>query len=322
MESADLALLGVLDALLQEGSVTRAARRVGLSTPAMSHALARVRERLGDPLLVRAGREMVLTPRAEALRPAIRSVVAAAEQALAPARPFAAAELERELTLLATDHVLTVIGPELDRIVRAEAPGVVLRFLPNSPADADVLRAGGADVAVGIYAELPPELRTRQLLTDRLVGVVRAGHPVLGKRLSLERYLALEHVQVAPRGSPGGYVDDLLAAEGHRRRVTRAVPFFLAALRLVAGTDCVLTVSERIARAMAPCLGLAIFEVPLALRPYALQLVWHPRFDGDEAHRWLREALVRAAKVAAGDVHPDARTRLRGQRRKLQAMQR
>jgi DNA-binding transcriptional LysR family regulator len=316
MQSSDFAMLVALDAVLQEGSVTRAAKRMGLSTPAMSHALARMRERLGDPILVRAGREMVLTPRAQALRPAVRSVVAEAAGLLAPERPFVAAELARTFVVHATDHVLSVLGVALDRIVHAEAPGVVLRFAPNARDDATPLRDGSIDLAVGIYGELPPELRTRQLLTDRFVCVVRDGHPRVGKRLGIDDFVALEHVQVAPRGRIGGYVDHVLAERGLSRRVVRAVPFFLAALVLVARTDYVLTVSERIARATAPSLGLRILEPPLPLLPYALSLVWHPRMDGDAAHRWLREAFVRAAREAAGDVHPGARTRLGGKKRR------
>lgn len=310
MESSDLAMLLSLDALLQEGSVTGAAKRVGLSTPAMSHALARIRERLGDPVLVRAGRGMVLTPRAEALKPSVNAVVEQARRALEPERPFSPAELDRGFVVHASDYVLTVLGTEVDRALRSESPRLALRYVPNALDDAAQLRAGGSDLAVGIYGELPPEMRSRQLLTDRFVCVHRRAHPGVGKRLTLERFLSLSHVQIAPRGSPGGYVDDVLRQKGHTRRVLRAVPYFRAALELVAQTDDLLTVSERIARRLAPALGLEIHEVPLPLRPYALSLVWHPRHDADPGHRFLREVFVRAAQRAAGDQHPAARRRL------------
>jgi DNA-binding transcriptional LysR family regulator len=276
----------------------------------MSHALARIRERLGDPLLVRAGRDMVLTPRAEALRPRVRSAVAQASQALEPERPFSPAELARPFVIHASDYVLTILGVELDAIVRAEAPKVTLRFVPNTADDAAVLREGGADLSIGIYGELPPEMKTRVLLTDRFVVVVRDEHPTVKKRLGLEQYLALDHVQVAPRGKPGGYVDDVLAERGLARRVARAVPFFLAALRLTAATDHALTVSERVARLVGPSLGLRILDPPIALEPYALKVIWHPRFDGDPGHEWLRDALQRAARAGAGDAHPNPRTSL------------
>ncbi|HVE85158.1 MAG TPA: LysR substrate-binding domain-containing protein, partial [Myxococcales bacterium] len=148
------------------------------------------------------------------------------------------------------------------------------------------------------------------LLTDRFVCVVREGHPEVGRRLSLEQFVRLPHIQVAPRGKPGGYLDDVLRARGYARRVARAVPYFLTALQLAAQTDYVLTVSERVAARMAPSLGLRVLEPPVELRPYALSLVWHPRFDGDAGHRFARDAFARAAREAAGDQHPDARTRL------------
>lgn len=310
MEPSDLSLLATLDALLQEGSVTQAARRLGLSTPGMSHALARVRELMGDPILVRAGRSMVLTPRAEALRPKVRSLVEEAAQMLQPERPFSAKELRRTFLIHTSDYVLTLLGSELDERVRAEAPHVSLRFAPVTVDDSASLREGSADLAIGIYGELPPEVRTRLLVTDRFVCIVRKDHPTVKQRLSLEQFLALEHVQVAPRGKPGGYIDDVLAELGHERRVARAVPYFMTGLTMVARTDYVLTLSERLARLMAPQLGLRILEPPLSLRPYALQLVWHPRMDGDEGHRWLRDVLLRVAHEVAGDVHADARTRL------------
>lgn len=310
MESTDFGLLLSLDALLQEGSVTGAARRVGLSTPAMSHALARIRDRLGDPILVRAGRGMVLTPRAQALKPQVHHVVTEARRTLEPERPFVASELARTFVVHATDYVLSMLGAAVDRSLRQEAPKVCLRFVPNTPDDPASLRDQGSDLAVGIYGDLPPEMRTRQLLTDRFVCVARVGHPSIGKRLSLEQFVRLAHVQVAPRGKPGGYLDDVLRERGLTRTVARAVPYFFTALQLVAETDYVSTISERIARRHAATLGLQVLEVPLELRPYALGLVWHPRVDGDPGHRFLREVFARAASQVAGERHPSPRTRL------------
>lgn len=310
MTPVDLSLLAPLDALLQEGSVTRAARRMGLSTPAMSHCLARIRTQLGDPVLVRAGRTMVLTPRAESLKPRVRALVTEATAALSPEAVFAPASMRRAFVVSASDHVLTVLGATLDAAVRDAAPGVALRFVPVSADDAGALREGALDLAVGIYGQLPPELRTRPLLTDRFVCVVRHDHPDVGARLSLEDFVRLDHVQVAPRGQPGGYVDDQLRLHGLSRNVARAVPYFVTALHLVAQSDYVLTVSERVVRALAPTLRLRVLAPPLDLRPYALSLVWHPRFDADPGHRWLRERFVDAAQATAGDAHPRARTQL------------
>jgi DNA-binding transcriptional LysR family regulator len=316
MQSMDLNLLVSLDALLQEGSVTSAARRVGLSTPAMSHALARLREQLADPLLVRAGRGMRLTPRAQALKPTVREVVVAARRALLPERPFVASELTQTFVVHATDYVLTILGPTIDRLLRDEAPRACVRFVPNTPDDAAMLREEGSDLAVGIYGELPQEMKTRTLLTDRFVCAVRHDHPASGKRFTLDEFVRLPHVQVAPRGQPGGYVDDALRERGLSRTVARAVPYFVSALQLAAQTDYVLTVSERIARSYAQALGLSILEPPLPLRPYALSLVWHPRLDADAGNRFLRDVFRRAAEDVAGERHDQARTRLTSARRR------
>ncbi len=310
MESSNLSLLASLDALLQEGSVTGAARRVGLSTPAMSHALARIRERLGDPILVRAGRGMLLTPRAEALKPKVHQVVAEARRALEPERPFAPRELTRTFVVHATDYVLTILGGAVDRILQFEAPRVCIRFVPNTPDDPALLRDQASDLAVGIYGDLPQEMRSRQLLTDRFVCVVRRGHPAASGRFTLDQFVALPHVQVAPRGKPGGYLDDVLRARGLSRTVARAVPYFLTALQLTSETDYVLTISERIASRYEEPFRLRLLEVPIKLRPYALSLVWHPRVDADAAHRFLRDAFLRASKQVAGEKHEEPRTRL------------
>lgn len=311
----DLSLLPLLDALLQEGSVTRAAARVGLSTPAASHALARIREQLQDELLVRAGRTMVLTPRAVELRGKVHELVSEAASVLAPEARFEPALLERSFHLRATDHFLGVLGTELDRAVQREAPKATLRFSPNTTDDVTPLRTGEVDVAIGIYGELPPELRTRLLFTDRFVSVLRAGHPA-ARRLTLERFVALEHVQIAPRARPGGMLDALLADLGHSRRIARAVPYFLAGLLLVAETDYVMTLSERLARGLASKLGLEVVETPVEIPPYALSMIWHPRNDRDAAHRWLRERLVESARRAAPEVHPGARRRLSKRKRR------
>ncbi|MDP3276723.1 MAG: LysR family transcriptional regulator [Deltaproteobacteria bacterium] len=310
MESTDFALLVSLDALLQESSVTGAARRVGLSTPAMSHALARIRERLGDPILVRSGRGMLLTPRAIALKPRVHSVVNEARRTLEPERPFVARELTRTFVVHATDYVLTILGAAVDRILRDEAPRVCVRFVPNTPDDSTLLRDHGSDLAVGIYGDLPAEMHNRQLLTDRFVAVVRKGHPAIAKRFTIEQFVSLAHIQIAPRGRPGGYLDDVLAERGLSRTVARAVPYFVTALQLVAETDYVLAVSERIAKRFERSLALELLEIPVTLRPYALSLVWHPRHDGDEAHRFVREVFLRASREVAGDRHDKPRTRL------------
>ena len=315
MESKDFTLLTTLDALLQEASVTLAAKRLGLSTPAASHALARIRERLGDPILVRAGRQMVLTPRAEELRPQVRSLVEDATRVLRAAVPFSPRALERTFTIYTTDHVLLVLGPALNRILRDEAPDVCLRVLPSVMEDWVPLREGAADLSVCILGHFPPEFRTRQLFTDRFVCVVRENHSRVGRRLTLDRYLALDHIVVSPLGRPS-HVDTVLAERGLKRRIRRIVPFFNAGLLMAASSDEVLTVSDRAARARAPTLGLRVVEPPLPLATYSLNLLWHPRLEEEPANRWLRDVFVRAAAEMAPEAASKApraagRTRIR-----------
>lgn len=311
MDSSRFHQLVTLDALLQTGSVTLASRRLGLSVPAVSHALARLRDDFGDALLVRAGRQMVLTPRALELREQVRQAVALAEQVFQPPVRFEPATESRTFVLAMTDYVMLVVGRALEQRLAASAPGVGLRISPNGLDDAERLRTGELDLAIGIYGELHPELRTRPLLTDRFVCVVRRGHPATRDGgLSLETWLSMRHVQVAPRGQPGGYVDDLLASMGHTRMVARAVPYFHMAVGLVAESDYVLTVSERFARMASEWSGLQVFEPPVEMRPFTLSMVWHPRFDNDAGHSWLREQWLGAAQQVVPDRHPNARRRL------------
>jgi DNA-binding transcriptional LysR family regulator len=309
MERVDLNLVTALDALLQEKSVTGAARRLGRSPPAVSHALSRLRRQLGDPLLVRAGRAMVLTPRAEELRVRVRDIHAEVEALLTRPAAFVPEKLRKAFVIHASDNVLAVLGKALDRIL-STSPGVSLRFRPNLPDDAAELREGRADLAIGIYGDLPPELRLRPLYSDRFVCAVRRDHPTVGDELTLEQFVALPQVQVAPRGQPGGQLDTLLAQRGIARQVGRAVPFFLSALLMAAESDAVVTLPERVARAVQDRFRLKLLPPPVRLQPYTLSLLWHPRMDGDAAHRWLREAMVGAARKAAPGSHPGARARL------------
>lgn len=253
---------------------------------------------------------MVLTPRAEILKPRVRRVVAEAERVFQEPETFQPTQLERGFTLSVTDYLMEVIGGALDDELRDDAPGVDLRFVPVTVDDGEALRRGDTDLAIGIYGDLPPELRTRPALTDRFVCAVRRDHPAIKRRLTLRQYVRLSHVQIAPRGQPGGYVDQLLAERGQRRRVGRAVPYFRTALEMVARSDAVITVSERLVERFAPALGLRVLEPPLPLEPYTLSLVWHPRFDGDPAHRWLRDRILRRCHEVAGGAPGPGRRRL------------
>ena len=304
MKSPDLNLLIALDALLQEQNVSRAAARVGLSTPAMSHALARLRKQLGDPLLVRAGQRMVMTPRAVDLRDRVHVL---ADDALGVMRPSPVSDirsLDRTFRINASDMIWCVLGSALDRLAR-EAPAVSFHVMPPQFAEPALLRDGTIDLAIGVYdyapySDLPSDLRIQQLFVDHFTCVVREDHPSVGRSITIGQYVELEHVQIAPRGQPGGYVDELLAEQGLKRRIARAVPYFIAALVLVAETDYILTVSSELARKLAPSLGLKLVQPPrsLFLEPNHLSQIWHPRNDRDPAHRWLRETMAEAARIS------------------------
>jgi DNA-binding transcriptional LysR family regulator len=224
---------------------------------------------------------------------------------LATTRPFDPRTLAKTFTVFATDHALLVLGAALDRQVRAEAPDVTLRFLPSVVDDWMALRDGAADLSVCLPGFFPPEFRTRPLLTERFVCVLREGHPALDHRLTLASYLALDHVVVAPLGKPS-YVDQVLAERGHARRIRLVVPYFGAALHLVAEADYVLTVSETAAIAATRTLPLRVVDPPFRLPSYAVNLLWHPRLDNEPANRWLREAFARAARGVVGAGRPGA----------------
>ena len=300
----DVNLVVALDALLRERSVTEAAKRIGLSQPAMSHALARLRETLGDPLLVRVGRAMTLTPRAEALAPRARAVVEELEALLAPLPSFDPKTSQRTLKVSATDYVQLVLLPALGEIIFREAPGITLQITPISdrPA-AERLRDGDADVAVGRFDHEAQALDVRRvaLFRDTFVGVACAGHPTARGQLDLATYAELSHVLVSPRGTPGGIVDGALAKKGLARRVALTVPHFLVVPHIVASSHHVTTMLRHVAATFTALLPLTTFEPPpeLELEPVVMQMMWHERTHEDPGARWLRDALVRAARPLA-----------------------
>jgi DNA-binding transcriptional LysR family regulator len=306
MAAPDLSLLPALDALLTEASVTRAARRLGLSPSAMSRTLDRLRAMAGDPLLVRAGRGLVLTPRAEAMRDRVRQVTREATAVLGPDdTALDPATLERRFTLRANDGFVEVLGAELVLAVRTAAPGVRLRFAPKPDKDVGPLRAGDVDLEIGVLGESGPEIRIQALFRDRFAGAVRRGHPLLTGPVTPERYAACEHVTASRRGRAAGPVDDALAALGLSREVAVVVPSFAAALALAARSDLVALVPRSFAAASARRTGgaLEMFDLPLALDEITVSQMWHPRLDADAAHRWLRGVVLKVC----GSEAPTAR---------------
>ena len=297
LSAVDLNLLPVLAVLLETQSVTVASQRLGLSTSATSHALGRLRDQLGDPLLVRAGRRLVPTPRAHQLRELVTSAMSATQAVFADPDTFDPAQLDHTFRVQATDHVALLLGPALDHDLRELAPGVNLFIQPVAPDVSPLLRDGTIDAAIGVFPHAAPELRQRRLFTDRFVCLVRADHPSVGEQLDLETWLSLPHLLVSPRGRDGGTVDRVLADFGRSRRVRRTVPQFLVAAHLLAESDEVLTVSARIAAHVVHRLPLRILEPPIALPRYGLDLLWHPRHNLDPAHTWMRRLFLEASRA-------------------------
>jgi DNA-binding transcriptional LysR family regulator len=285
----DLNLLVALDVLLEEQSVQGAARRLHLSEPAMSRTLGRIRKALGDPVLVRAGRTMVPTPRALAVRAEVSAVVERARALFTPGDTDLRT-VERTFTIVGQDAMAAAFGAELFARAAAEAPGVRLRFLAESHVDAPLLREGTADLEVGVIDTAAPEVHREHLCDDRMAGVVRRGHPLLEGELTPERFAAAGHLTASRRGRLHGPVDQALAGLGLRRRVVGSVGTFPASLFVVRDTDLVGLITTW-GLPLAEALGLVAFEVPLDLPPLRLGLAWHPRHDADPAHAWLRRTV-------------------------------
>ncbi|AUX79542.1 MULTISPECIES: LysR family transcriptional regulator [Sinorhizobium] len=292
MSHPDLNLLVTLDVLLAEGSVAGAARRLRLSPSAMSRQLARLRATTGDPLLVRAGRGLVLTPRALELRERVGHLVEEAEAALRPADRLDLGRLVRTFTLRTSDGFVENFGPALISKAGAEAPGVRLRFVPKLDKDSTPLRDGSVDLETGVVGgSQSPEIRTQALFQDRFVGVVRVGHALCQGEITPARYAAGQHVLVARHRRDNGPIDAALEALGLEREITATVGGFSPALALAKNSDMIATVPERHTGNLRD--DLFSFPIPIPIPEITVSMLWHPRLEADPGHRWLR-ACVRA----------------------------
>lgn len=297
MARPDLNLLAALDVLLEQGSVARAARRLRLSPSAMSRTLARLRQATGDPLLVRAGRGLVPTPRALELRDRVGAVVRDAEAMLRPAERLDLARMVRTFTLRTGDGFVENFGPALIARAAGEAPGVTLRFVRKADKDSGPLRDGSVDLETGVVgAATGPEIRTQALFRDRFVGVVRTGHPLSRGEVDAARYAGARHVLVSRRGAGRGPVDAALRSLGLERSIAAVVDGFAAALALARSTDLVATVPGRHTANLRD--GMDSFALPVEAPELTISLLWHPRLDADPGHRWLRECVRRVCAAS------------------------
>lgn len=298
LSALDLNLLVVLEALLDTRSTTLAARRLSLSQPAASHALSRLREVFGDPLLVRAGRRLVPTPFAESLAPRVSAALAAVRDTFEASSRFEPRRTQRTFAIGAGDYAASVLVPRLAQQLARSAPHSDLFVKPAHESESTALDRGGIEVLLSpLGSTSGGALRSEELFRDRFVCVLRRGHPLARRGLSLAAYCELGHVLVAPSGtSRRGAVDDALEAVGRARRVAVAVPHFLVAPLVVSRSDYVLTLAERVARSLRPELGLTIVEPPLALPGFEIAMHWHVRHDADPGHVFLRDILRRTAR--------------------------
>ena len=297
MTRPDLNLLVTLDVVLDEGNVARAARRLRLSPSAMSRSLARLRKTTGDPLLVRAGRGLVPTPRALELRDRVRQLVDDAHSVLRPAEKLDLRQLVRTFTLRTSDGFVENFGPALVARAGEEAPGVRLRFVQKLDKDSAPLREGSVDLETGVITETTgPEVRTRALFRDTFIGAVRIGHPLSKGRITPARYAAGRHVLVSRSDAGKGLVDEALAPLGLERQIVSSVSGFAAALALARASDLIATVPTRHTANLRA--GMHSFRLPIALPEITVSMLWHPRMDADPGHRWLRDC-VRAVCAAA-----------------------
>ena len=287
MARPDLNLLFTLDVLLAEGSVARAAQRLRLSPSAMSRALARLRETTGDPLLVRAGRGLVPTPRALELRERVGQLVQDGEAVLRPAENLNLKQLVRTFTLRASEGFVENFGPDLIARVDEEAPGVRLRFVQKPNKDSAPLRDGTVDLETGVVENTTaPEVRAQALFRDRFIGVVRMGHSLSKGKITPSRYATGKHICVSREGIDKGPIDEALAQLGLEREIVTIVGGFSSALALARASDLIATVPERHTGILRT--GMHSFPLPVSTPEFTVSLLWHPRLDADPAHRWLR----------------------------------
>lgn len=301
MSSPDFNLLVTLDVVLTEGSVARAAQRLRLSPSAMSRALARLRETTGDPLLVRAGRGLVPTPRALELRERVRQLVQEAEAVLRPAEKPDLTRLIRTFTLRTREGFIENFGPDLMARVGAEAPGVRLHFMPKLDKNSTLLREGTVDLETGVVGvAISPEVRAQALFSDRFVGVVRAGHALSRGKITPVRYAAGKHIGISRMELDKGPIEEGLARLGLKRDIVTIVGGFSSALALARASDLIASVPEHHTGNLRA--GMHTFALPVPMPEITVSLLWHPRMHADPAHRWLRGLVLDTCTAALSQV--------------------
>ncbi|WP_144183521.1 LysR family transcriptional regulator [Elioraea rosea] len=307
LRRADLNLLVALDALLEERNVTRAAQRLGISQPAASRALGRLRALFSDALLVDGAGGYVLSARAEEVRPQLRTILGSVGELL-DSRAFDPKAATGRVRLLMPDLQAAALTPGLLALLDREAPSLDLEIVAPGANPIEALEQGVADAMVGLIDEAPAGTQRRRLYDETLVTLLRANHPALARKLTLDRYLALDHIVVSVTGVGAAPVDEVLARMGRTRRVKLRVPNFFAAVEIAARSDLVMTLPASLARAAADMRRFVSLPPPLDLGRYSMSLVWHARQQDSPRHLWLRRAIVTAATGMSSADHRVAAT--------------
>jgi len=294
MKKHDMGLLVSLDVLLEEANVTRAARRLAISQPALSAQLARLRQVLDDPLLVPAerGRGMRLTPRAAQLKSPLHELLTRLEDLVEAPYAFDPSTAKRDFTIALNDNAAMTIGLDLIECIRKQSYAGIRLAMLQIPRDEvlDLAARGRIDLVIGTRAFMPPGLRTHDLVDDRFQVAQRKGHPRGTAAMTLEQYCAYEHVLVSTNGGYHSGIDDFLAELGHYRHTTVSVQYYTAVPPILERTNCLATLPERFLHRFDHMIDR--FDLPFAFDPFQLQVGWHPRFDEDLGHQWLREQLI------------------------------
>jgi DNA-binding transcriptional LysR family regulator len=305
LSAIDTNLLVALHALLQEGNVTRAARRLGIGQPAMSHSLARLRDHFKDPLLVRKGRQLVLSPIALALAPSVEKATAAIADVFEGGSRDGG-EVRRVYVVACVDLFGAAVIPRvLDELAgRGDEthPRLEVRSLPAR--SSEQILEDGADLVLGSFEDVPATVNQRHLFSDPFVCVVRADHPRVDARLSLKTYLALSHLEVvpAPLARPGLRIDRSLGPRAAERRVALRVPYFSLAARVLAESDLVLTMTRAFARVLQQAAPLKVVPAPLRLPPQRFSMIWLRRQDADAAHARFRDLVSGVCAAQLGEA--------------------
>ncbi len=289
----DLNLLVALQHLFETGSVTGAARAMGLTQPAMSRVLGRLRATFSDPLFVRTPQGLAPTPRAEGLKPLLTEALARVDAVISGPTRFDPRTSTRQFTIATADYGLTVLMPRLLAALRQEAPRVSVRFVTKAGDWERALTTGDWDLCWTVRRQ---DVGSRAIVWNRLVSedftvVVRRGHAAARGRFTLERFLQLEQISISPEGRPGNHVDETLARLGQSRRVVALVPSFLVVPALISASNLAAVLPRRIVAATAAANGLAALDVPFALTGFDFSQGWHERMRHDDGHAWFRQRL-------------------------------